>query len=322
MTFGSLDQTCHLRRFGQELVFVGERGAPPPGYELIKSDGEHAAERFVRDLCREPQNLRALEKLAGGSLLGQSAVSGGEATTIDFVARAWARGEYRLYGAPRPEAKEPEKEPVDVAPPVINRVREKSFLSVRLVVDATDDPVSDVQLIAEFPNRSKKEAKTDRGGRIDVDFEGYGPATLLTSIKDAKQGESLVYVRTAATPSHGAKDPGDAELTGKPLVNIVKYRVRTGDTLEAIAKGYGITKDDLVMFNFGTTDEDEVDQRLFYEVGCRRRRADQRVVMDSTDQPGIIYVPKPLRLPGLALNTLHIVRVTLASREGAFVFSC
>ena len=317
-----LDRTCRARRFGREFAFVAASGSAPPPYELVESGTEFSAVRFVHELAREPRNLRELERLANSSLLGRGAVLAGDAATIEFVAHQWVRGDYKLYSEPRSVGPGPSEEPsvVEVAP-VYNTIREKSFLSVRLVADATDEPISGVPLIVQFPNRSKKQATTDRGGRIDVDFEGYGPAEVTSSIKGAKLDEALTYVRTAATPSHNAQDLGDAELSGKPVISVIKYKVRIGDTLDAIAKGYGITRDDLALFNFGTTDQKNVDKRLMMDVGCRRNRTSKRVEMSSSDKPGIIYVPKPLRLPGLALNKLHIVRVTKARKTKSFSFS-
>jgi hypothetical protein len=57
--------------------------------------------------------------------------------------------------------------------------------------------------------------------------------------------------------------------------------VRTGDTLDAIAQGYGITRDELALFNWGTTNADEIDQRLRREVGCRRHPMRIPVKLDS-----------------------------------------
>ena len=315
MIFSSFGQTCRLRQGGRELVLIGDSGSVPSACQLIESGTESGAVRFLRELCRDPRNLRELEKLANGSLLGRSAASGGEAATVEFVARKWACGEYKLYGAPGPAGPGVSEEQKDVekAAPVYNTIREKSFFSVRLVADASDESISGVKLIAEFPNGSKKEATTDRGGRIDIDFDGYGPATLTSSIKGAKRDEALVYVRTAATPSHNAKDLGDADLNGKPLVSILEYRVRTGNTFDGIAKGYGMTNDDLALFNFGTTDADEVDKRLCSEVGARRNPTTKRVELSSDSKPGIIYVPKPLRLLGMSLDRLHIVRISKAT---------
>ena len=323
MIFSGFGQTCRLRQFGRELVLTVGSGSIPSDCQLIESGTESCAVRFLRELCRDHRNLHELEKLANGSLLGRSAVTGGEAATVEFVARKWACGEYKLYGAHSPggQGVSEEQPVVEKATPVYNIIREKSFLSVRLVADASDESISGVKLIAEFPNRSKKEATTDRGGRIDIDFDGYGPATLTSSIKGAKLNDTLVYVRTAATPSPNAKDLGDAELNGKAIASIAEYRVRTGDTLDLIAKGYGITKDDLTLFNFGTTDADEVDRRLFFEVGCKRNAATKRVEMSADSKPGIVYIPKPLRLPGMSLNKLHIVRLTKDSKDGAFRFS-
>lgn len=241
VSFSVFVQACRVRRFGQDFVLVTGSRSAPAGCELVEIHGEHDAERFLRDLCREHDNLRALEELANQSLLGRSAVAGGAAATIDFD--------------------------------------------------------------------------------FDIDFAGYGPAMLTSSIKGAKRDEALIYVRTAATPSQNAQAQSGAELCGKPIVNIVAYRVKTGDTLDAIAIGYGITRDDLTMFNFGTTDQKEIDERLRRDVGSRRDSKTGCVELCSDDEPGVIYVPKPLRLQGLRLDTLHIVRVARAKEPKIFPMS-
>ena len=93
------------------------------------------------------------------------------------------------------------------------------------------------------------------------------------------------------------------------VAEIEEHKVKTGETLDTVAAANGLTKDDLAKFNFGTADPAQVNQHLRDDVGCTRQDARGDFIFDDNDDPGIILVPKQLKLSGLATNQQHTLRV-------------
>ncbi|MBM3788258.1 MAG: LysM peptidoglycan-binding domain-containing protein, partial [Acidobacteria bacterium] len=94
------------------------------------------------------------------------------------------------------------------------------------------------------------------------------------------------------------------------IADVEQHKVQTGETLATIANGNGLTTDQLTKFNWNTTDPKEINRCLREIVGCTKRTNDgKNYILDSSDNPGLLYIPKPLQLPGLALNKDHVLRV-------------
>ncbi|OJH37240.1 HET-C-related protein [Cystobacter ferrugineus] len=70
------------------------------------------------------------------------------------------------------------------------------------------------------------------------------------------------------------------------------HRVKDGETLDSIARANGLTWQALARHNFGTDVKDEVSRQLYTKVGCRKRTADGRsYIFTSQDSPGLIQIP-------------------------------
>jgi len=71
-----------------------------------------------------------------------------------------------------------------------------------------------------------------------------------------------------------------------------RYPVKTNDDWGSIALAHNVATKDLIMFNFGTFDKDEINWYLHHKVGCRKATRDGHNWMFTTDAyPGIIYIP-------------------------------
>jgi hypothetical protein len=79
----------------------------------------------------------------------------------------------------------------------------------------------------------------------------------------------------------------------------IRYRVRTGDSWESIARANGIDTWALIEFNFpvvkGTPDFQtkcrQVNWLLHRYVGCEKSADGKNYRFDSTDSPGLVYIP-------------------------------
>jgi hypothetical protein len=72
--------------------------------------------------------------------------------------------------------------------------------------------------------------------------------------------------------------------------------VATGDTPESIAKKWNVTWTEIALFNWGTADPLELEERYHAELGCTKMTADgTKVRFDDADDPGTVLVPYPWR---------------------------
>lgn len=97
--------------------------------------------------------------------------------------------------------------------------------------------------------------------------------------------------------------------------NARKYIPQDGDTLRTIAEretaeGNEITWQEIAKFNWGTDNEDEVNEYLRDELGSYRRDdANNFVISTDADARGEILIPLRFEKTGLAPNTTHTLRV-------------
>jgi hypothetical protein len=85
--------------------------------------------------------------------------------------------------------------------------------------------------------------------------------------------------------------------------------VKKGETLDGLAKGAGMTWKELAKFNWGTDLPGEINQHLRDDVGCTKKTSDgANYVFDDSDDPGIVYIPKPWKQQGLATAKTHVFK--------------
>ena len=103
----------------------------------------------------------------------------------------------------------------------------------------------------------------------------------------------------------------------KRVADVDILKVQTGDTLESLANANGLTWQQLARFNWNTEDPKQINRCLREIVGCTKRTADgKNYKFDSSDDPGLLYIPKPLQLPGLSLNRPYVLRVSKPRLHG------
>jgi len=94
-----------------------------------------------------------------------------------------------------------------------------------------------------------------------------------------------------------------------------KYQPQDGDTLQSIAEretavGNEISWQDIAKFNWGTDDQEEINEYLRDELGCRLRDTDNNFVISGDDEPqGELLIPVPFKKTNLSLENLHVLRV-------------
>jgi len=147
-----------------------------------------------------------------------------------------------------------------------------------------------------------------------------GGIVVSSDLDDATLDATLHVERITSEPAEPPIDDTSGSWTpGEPqyLAQIIDHRVRTGETLDQLARQGGIGAAELAAFNWGTRDDAQIRKHLFNDIGATRLDTDgAQVVFDASDEPGRLAIPKPWRAKGLATEMVHTIRVsTRESRE-------
>ncbi len=193
-------------------------------------------------------------------------------------------------------------------------------VAFRVVIDQTGEPVPGVALQITLPDGQKLSRTTDDAGQIEIaDLTAPGQCRVACSMEGARLGTTYDFVgngelRSTPVDLHDAGATAAREPRGGIIAEIEAHRVQTGETLESLARAAGLTWQELALFNWSTSNPDEINRHLRADVGCTQTTRDGRnYIFDSNDEPGIVYVPRPWMQSGLATDRVHTLRVqTLA----------
>lgn len=288
-------------RAGGKTYELVRRGAASPGFDReMRFAGVHGAQSFLRRINAD--DARALRR----ALAEDARADEAEADLLDKLSRALSDGRMRVFERPRPDVgglRAAEADPVETS-------FEQSWIEVELIDDEDGAPVPDVKVALTAPGKDRKEAPTNGGGVIEVRPCKPGSGLFESVLAGAYIGDTLEFMGAGVaseTPLRGRPFP---RTKGKPwsLARIVRHPVRTGETLDSIAKANGMTWQALARFNFDTQEPKKINDALRDQVGCTRRtKSDKNYVFDSHDVPGILYVPKPVLVSGLPTGDRHVL---------------
>ncbi len=283
--------------------------------ELVHDCPDHTVARIgipsaTADAVPTP---RAMQQLA-------RVVRGGDARTIRtlltagrlvLVRRKW---EYRADGAFEPTT--------PIVPAVLAAVPNKtSWIKFKVVHNQTNDPVVGVRLKITTPSKTVRDYQTRADGMIDVQGIDMGACDVTCDLTEALLAETLAFKGMGTTPidveppPEGAERPSasieDEPLEAQWIATVERHKVKTGETLEQVAAQYGTTVPELARFNWGTDDPYEINDCLHDYVGSWKKDRDGRsFLLDSMDDPGLIFVPRQWSLAGLPTEQTHVLRVT------------
>lgn len=317
---------------GREFYLVTFAGDIPNDYQVVSLWNEEHAKQYLRTLIEGHFNLQAMRNLVLTRLGSTATVTMDAEATIGVVARWLSSGSMRLLRAPPPpKLLIPEAAPEEEPRPPPPRKSASGMLSILVIDDRTEEPVPKVKMRLKLPGGDEQDAVTDSSGRIDISTATRGFAQVVATENKASLKTSIAYVGTGmlssqpqAGQSRGNSTSSSSGGQQQDLVlrRIVEHKVKTGDTLASVANLFGLTWEQLAQFNWETTAPDEINKRLFREVGCRKKTQDKKnYVFDSADKPGIVYGPRLLLLSAFALDQLHILRVGKLPRPKPFLFS-
>ena len=99
------------------------------------------------------------------------------------------------------------------------------------------------------------------------------------------------------------------------IAEITEHKVKTGESIKSLATANVMTWQELAIFNWGTSDPDEINKHLREDVGCTKMIDRHNYRLDDSDNPGIMYIPRKWSQSGLATDQVHTIRVRLIERR-------
>ncbi|GMU84069.1 MAG: hypothetical protein AMXMBFR47_39390 [Planctomycetota bacterium] len=230
-----------------------------------------------------------------------------------------------------PIRRRPEPEP---AIPPLRPTEKTAWIRFRVVDDASSRPLPGVVLSVTEPNGKTFEFTTRPDGMIDIQEIDPGTCSVACGLEEARLTDTYGFVAIGDRPSttprqddeadqadserNGSVQPieGDEVIAPPPSIRGVRiatietHKVRTGESIKSLAEANGLTWQQLAIFNWNTDVPDEINVHLRDDVGCTERAHDGvNFRFDDRDDPGIVYIPTPWSVKGLATERLYTLRV-------------
>jgi hypothetical protein len=212
-----------------------------------------------------------------------------------------------------------------------------AWIKFRVVDDQSGEPLPGVALRVTQPNGKTLESATRSDGVVQVDGIDPGLCDVASSLDGARLSDTYSFVTMGEQPSSapavdapaGAgdaapldsspKEPtpsgGSVSKQGVRIAQVEEHKVRTGESIKSLAEANGLTWQALALFNWETAVPDEINVKLADEVGCTKKAPDGvNYRFDDGDEPGLMLIPKPWSVRGLATERTHTIRVRTEAR--------
>ncbi|GMU81658.1 MAG: hypothetical protein AMXMBFR47_15290 [Planctomycetota bacterium] len=202
------------------------------------------------------------------------------------------------------------------APPeeLTNPLLTRCWIAFQVIHHTTGQPIPGVRLSVRTPGGAAHEYETDLRGLVEIDEIRPGTCDVWSPLLQPRLARTVAFVDLA--PAAGPRAGRSASASGSYswLAHVDEHKVRTGETLASIAASAGMRWQDLALFNWGTANPDEINRHLADDVGCTLKTPDGfNYVFTSEDEPGIVSIPRPWAVTGLATEQTHVIRVKLAA---------
>ncbi|MFI5380355.1 MAG: OmpA family protein, partial [Tepidisphaerales bacterium] len=204
-----------------------------------------------------------------------------------------------------------EDAPPAPAPPGPTPKKKLTWIEIQVINKETDDPIPWVRMAVKLPTGEEAFHTTDNEGLIRIDDIDPGTCDAKCDLKNARRTDTFGFIDMAPPGGPPQKKMPKGDSSFKRIANVDKHKVKTGETLDGLAKGATLAKSDLTKFNWDTDAPDQVNECLADVVGCTKTDADGSYVLDSSDKPGIVLVPSKWSETGLATGKRHTFRVEM-----------
>jgi hypothetical protein len=277
----------------REQIILGtspfELGTP------VSIGGRDVALTLLRELGADPCGRATLRRLYGEVVARTAVCSVTDQQVADRLARWMVTGQIKVLRVPLSDLTVPigsllsvDAAPADAAP----APAKPTWVELQVLFADSGHPVPGIKLKIKPPGGDADEHTTDSNGLVRVDgIKKAGSCDVTSDIQKVRRDSALVVAGKPPASPIGDKP----KRASYQLITVNTYKVKTGDTLDTLAKKVGLTEKDLALFNWGTDDPRQLNVHLRWDVGCTKRRGD-KYVFDDTDDPGLIILPEPAEL--------------------------
>jgi hypothetical protein len=227
---------------------------------------------------------------------------------------AWGRPDCFGRTSATTSADESAAEQKKVAPAQPGPRGRRAWIEFKVLHARTGKPIPGILLTVRLPGGEDYAIQSDAGGMISLDDIDPGTCDLTCDLNGARLDQTLKFVSIGST---GAGREPAMSKGAEPLIiaHVKRHKVAGGESLDSLARQAGITAQELARFNWNTDDPERINEFLKESVGCPRMSPDgSSYVFDSSDTPGILYIPTVWEQKGFATGKLHYVRVETLHR--------
>ncbi|HEY0077393.1 MAG TPA: LysM peptidoglycan-binding domain-containing protein [Pyrinomonadaceae bacterium] len=308
----------YLANGNQSYIAVERRHLFPEDQEFLDPSVFFAhVERWISDNISRQTLLNMYESLHGRIAPGPAKAVGNDLwpAVRRHLENAFRRGEVVLLRVRQVvrvvHAKAAPMPPVVKEAPKEEK-KKTTWIKFRVVEDKTDRPIPGVELDIRLPSGEQTSRTTRSNGLIDIVDLDPGTCNVASVLSGARLTDTFKFVGMGESPIEkgGSRSQSFADLECKFIAEIEAHKVKTGEKLEDLAAKCGMTVAELATFNWGGSSDEEITTGLRDKVGCTKKSRDGlSYVLDSTDTPGIVYLPKPWKKNGLPTEQTHTIRV-------------
>lgn len=192
----------------------------------------------------------------------------------------------------------------------------RDWIRFRVVDEATGSPLEDVQLAITLPDGTVTNYLTDVNGLISIEGIDPGVCDAACDIQKIEKGNVLPFVavqeRAVLNPAEAPEGHTAPTVPAgrKIIARVEEHKVKTGESMASLAREAGLPWQALAEYNWGTSDPAKINDHLRDEVGCRKTTADgKNFLFDDTDDPGLLYIPRPWKVTGRSTGRTHTIVV-------------
>jgi len=190
----------------------------------------------------------------------------------------------------------------------------KTWIRFKVVEDATGTPIAGVTMFVTDPRGVEAEYTTRADGTIELHDVDPGVCAVRCERSGARVTQTLDFVTMGTVAGAGVGSTGSAWR----ILEIEEHKVQSGESIDSLARGIGMSWQDLSLFNWGTSVPAEINEHLVNDVGCTTLCPDGvNYAFSSSDTPGIMYLPREWSREGLATTQEHVIRVRATSGSKA-----
>lgn len=291
-----------------------EKGAPGSGFRT-RGEGLSLATRLIHDAANNEAARHALASEPGYEDVGRLRPRDVAARLGDHFGRGAIRlgdargGSFGLFQVAAQQHEKPESPQTIGGAGMEKEQQRKSWIRISVVDDESNRPISGVTLKVTLPGGSEVFRQSEPQG-VMIDKIDAGTCNVTSSFYGVTRFETFSFVSMGKREGAPGGSSAGPRMSGVCIANIKEHKVKKGESILSLAKANGMQWQELAIFNWGTSEPNQINVHLREDVGCTKKTADgHNYMFDDSDDPGIMYIPRVWEEKGLKTEQEHVIRV-------------